>query len=166
MVTAPPADLPVILNLVADALAEAGGALTPDATAQLDELPLSIATAEGVIDLIQAAELEAAEAAIAAAPYVAAGKSAKAKVESLRAYLKKRMEAAEVEKLAGKRHSCRLQDGQPSIAWSGEPATIPIDFQKRRDPELDSKAVKLAYERKALPAAFVVTPQKTLVIVG
>lgn len=156
---------PTLFVILADDLADAGGEITPAIAAELDALPLSVATSDGIIDMIRSAEAEELDAKALAAPHVARARAAALRAENLKSYLQRRMEAEGVDKLSGPRHQCRLQDNPgPKITWPGAPATIPYPFQRTKV-ELDPNAAKAAYYQGTLPDGFVVETGRHLRIV-
>lgn len=156
---------PAMFCILVDDLIAAGGEVTPAIAAELDALPLDVQTSDALIDMIQAAEVDEADAKALAAPHVSAALAASNRAKNLKAYLKARMEGEDVAALKGPRHSCRIQPGAPSITFDGDPETIPAAFRRVKY-ELDPNAAKLALSRKELPDVFTVTPKKTLVIVS
>lgn len=154
-----------VFAILAEDLVAAGGEITPAIKTELDGLLLDVSMSDALIDMIQAADADEAKQKLLAAPFVSAALAAGNRAKNLRAYLKARMEAGELDSLKGPRHSCRIQNGVPSITFDGDPEKIPTEYRRTKY-ELDPNAVKLALSRKELPSIFTVTPKKTLVIVG
>lgn len=152
----PPTDpIPAGFRHIAVALEQTGGEITPEIAQELDDVRLRDpwTRADPIVDLVVNLELDADRFKAEAAPIVARQKTATKAAESLREYLKARMQREQLDNLQGPRHHVQIRkNSAPKIEWQGE-GPVPVPFQRVKI-ELNATKAKVAYEEGTLPPGF------------
>lgn len=142
------------LERLALEVAEAGGEITPELEAKLDEIEGTLTSkVERVALKIRELEGHATMAKVEADRIGAIAKAHASAASGLKAYLLRQMERHRLDAVDTDRARVRLRrNSVPAIRWDGPSLMIPTEFQ-RVTIALNSAAVKLAIaENKPLPA--------------
>jgi|SRR6185503_8149213 len=144
------------------ALVASNGVMTDEVMELVREVDLVAGIkADGLVALMKTAEDEAQRWKREAAEYTALQRAAEARAESIKAALKQRMEAEQLDKIEGPRYGVSLCDSPVSIKWPGKPDELPM-YMQRMKVELDTALARSLYNAGKLPSGFTVERGKHL----